>query len=78
MTDTFTTQDLIAELQEYHQPIADRQPGGVTADEWSVAQNISIKLARRQLKKLASDGVLVEEHCRLAPRSMGYVYYKTP
>ena len=74
--ETFTTQDLIAELQEYHQPIADRHPGGVTAYEWAEAQNISIKLARRQLKKLAADGVLVEEHCRLAPRSMGYVYYK--
>ena len=76
MESDFTTEDLINELQAYHQPVADRRPGGVTATEWAEAQNISESIARKQLKQLAADGVLIKEHCRLAPRAMGYVYYK--
>ena len=75
MTD-FTTEDLIQELQAYHQPMQDRRPGGVTVIEWAESQNISDKRARKQLRQLVADGVLVEEHCRLAPNAQGFVYYK--
>ena len=77
MESDFTTEDLIQELQQYHQPIPDRRPGGVTVLEWAESQNISDKFARKQLRQLVADGVLVEEFCRLAPNAQGYVYYKS-
>ena len=74
--ESFTTQDLIEELQQFHPPIPDRREGGITRDEWAEAQNISYEEAKKQLEGLVSDGVLVCEYSRLGLKSMGYVYYK--
>jgi predicted transcriptional regulator len=74
--DTFTTQDLIDELQAYHKPTAERREGGVSAAEWAEAQNISTKTARKELKKMMDDGLLVREKTWLAPRAIGWVYYR--
>lgn len=72
----FTTEDLIEELRQYHQPLADRKDGGITVQEWADAQNVSEKLAARQLKKLMEDGVLVREWSKQKAHSLGWVYYK--
>jgi hypothetical protein len=72
----FTTEDLLNELREYHQPVADRRPGGVTRQEYADGNNCSIKYAKKVLDELVADGVLVEEFNRLGPGSRGYVYYK--
>ena len=72
----FTTQDLIAELQAYHQPTPERREGGVTISEWAKAQNISLRLATAQLDELVEQGVLVKEFARLSAQGRGFVYYK--
>jgi len=72
----FTTQDLIAELQAYHEPMPDRREGGVTISEWAQAQNISIRLAQKQLDELVERGMLFKEFARTSPQGRGYVYYK--
>lgn len=72
----FTTQDLIAELQQYHRTAAPRRPGGVTIDEWSEAQDISDTMARKQLQKLLKRGIL-ERVWTLDNGSRFWVYYRT-
>ena len=74
--ENFTTQDLIEELQQYHQPTPARREGGVTIGEWAKAQNISIRLAGKQLDELVEQGMLVKEFARTSPQGRGYVYYK--
>ena len=74
--ESFTTEDLIAELQEYYQPVPDRREGGVTRQEFAEAQNISIKMAGKLLEDLVTRGILVRETNRLGPSAKGYVYYK--
>ena len=74
--ETFTTQDLIAELQEYQQPIPDRREGGVTLTEWAKAQNISVRLAQKQLDEFVEQGKLIKEYARTSPQGRGFVYYK--
>lgn len=76
MGDSFTTEDLIAELQAYHQPMQDRRPGGVTRQEFADEQNCSTKHAKKMLEELVEQGILMVEFSRLAPNAQGYVYYK--
>ena len=75
MTDTFTTEDLIAELQEYTLTAAPRREGGVTIAEWSEAQGVSDTAARKQLQKLMAEGVL-EREWTLDGGSRMWVYYR--
>ena len=75
MTDTFTTQDLIEELQQYQQPTPPRREGGVTIREWEEAQGISDTAARNQLKKLIDEGIL-ERVWTLDGGSRLWVYYR--
>ena len=74
MTDTFTTEDLIAELQEYTQTAAPRREGGVTIAEWSEAQGVSDTAARNQLKKLVIRGIL--ERVWTLDGNRMWVYYR--
>ena len=74
--ESFTTQDLIAELQEYSPRIGPRREGGVTTAEWSEAQGgISDVAAGRQLKKLVANGILEREWAVIDGRKW-WVYYK--
>jgi len=72
----FTTDDLLNELAQYHQPIADRQPGGVTRQEYADRNNCSVKFAKKVLDGLVDQGVLVREYQRLGPSANGFVYYR--
>lgn len=74
--ESFTTQDLIKELQEYHQPAAPRREGGVTHDEWAEAQGISEPAARGQLKRLLVRGILEREWSLCGDGERRFVYYK--
>ena len=73
--ESFTTQDLIAELQQYHLTAAPRRDGGVTIIEWAQAQGISDTAARKQLRKLMDEGVL-EREWTLDGGNRMYVYYR--
>jgi hypothetical protein len=72
----FTTEDLLNELQQYHNPIEDRKPGGITRKELAIANNISKKLAKTILEGEVAEGKLIREFNRLGPGARGYVYYK--
>ena len=74
--ETFTTQDLIQELQGYYKATSTRREGGITVHEWMAAQNISDRTARDQLNKMVEDGILTREWCYLKKSSCGWVYYK--
>ena len=74
--ESFTTQDLIAELQEYNPPRAVRREGGLTVVDWAEAQNISTRQALVELDKLVDDGALVKEWSWIKKHSVGWVYYK--
>ena len=73
--ETFTTQDLIEELQQHQQTYAVRREGGVTIMEWAVAQGISDTAARKQLKKLMVQGIL-EREWTLDAGVRFWVYYR--
>ncbi len=74
--ESFTTQDLIEELQQYQLTAAPRREGGVTIIEWAQAQGISETASRKQLRKLVDKGVLEREWTLDGVNRM-YVYYKT-
>ena len=76
MTDTFTTQDLIAELQQHAQTAAPRREGGVTVAEWAEAQGISDTAARKQLNKLIKEGILEREWTISQNGTRMFVFYK--
>jgi predicted transcriptional regulator len=73
--ETFTTQDLIAELQEYQLTAVPRREGGVTINEWAQAQEISETAARKQLRRLMTEGIL-EREWTLDGGNRMYVYYR--
>ncbi len=73
--ESFTTEDLIAELQQYHQTAVPRREGGVTIAEWAEAQEFSETAARKQFKKLMAKGIL-EREWTLDGGNRMYVYYK--
>ena len=74
--ETFTTQDLIAELQQHVVTYATRREGGVTIMEWAEAQKISDTAARNQLKKLIARGIL-EREWTVDAGVRFWVYYRT-
>lgn len=71
----FTTDDLIAELQEHIPPILVRKPGGVTCKEWAIAQSINSSTAHTQLIELVEKGILYRERARGESKPF-WVYYK--
>ncbi len=73
--ETFTTQDLIKELQEYQLTAAPRREGGVTIIEWAQAQGVSETAARKQFRKLMTKGIL-EREWTLDGGNRMYVYYR--
>ena len=73
--ETFTTQDLIAELQQHVVTCAPRREGGVTIMEWAAARGISDTAARNQLKKLIARGILKREWTLDSGIRM-WVYYR--
>lgn len=70
----FTTEDLIAELQEYYHQ--ERKPGGVTVAEWALAQDITKGNAGMQLSRLLDKGMLTKQKARVNGHRV-FVYYKT-
>ena len=73
MTEEFTTADLIDELQEYVDE--ERKPGGVTPNEWAIAQGTSLQNARNYLDSLVLKGMMVKRKARVDGRRR-FVYYK--
>ncbi len=73
--ETFTDQDLIAELQQYHPPIENRT-GGFTQREWAEAQNLSISVANIKVKEMLKEGVIIEKRQRCEDGHIRFVYYK--
>ena len=73
--ETYTDHDLIAELQQYEPPVEIRT-GGVTQQEWSVAQNIDVWRASRQLNKFLKEGKVVMTRQRCEDGRIRNVYYK--
>ena len=76
MEETYTTQDLINELQAHQQPIIERQEGGITHQEWADAQGISDTAGRSQLKKMMAEGLLTRELQMCNDGNRRYVYYR--
>ena len=74
--ESFTTQDLINELQQYAQTATARREGGITHDEWAEEQRISDTAARKQLKKFRDEGILEREWTLCADGLRRFVYYK--
>jgi predicted transcriptional regulator len=74
--ESFTTQDLIAELQKFCKPAATRRPGGITVDEWAKEQGCSDETAGKQLRGLMDQGIL-EREWSVCEDGRRYVYYKT-
>lgn len=74
--ESFTTQDLINELQQYAQATTTRREGGITHDEWAEAQKISDTAARKQLKKLGDRGILEREWTLCPDGRRRFVYYR--
>lgn len=73
--ESFTDLDLLAELEQYHQPIRERD-GGFTHAEYAERFNCSIKTARKRCKRLVDSGTHRREKCHLGPNSTGWVYYR--
>jgi len=73
--ETFTTQDLIEELQQHQLTAVPRREGGVTINEWAQAQGVSETAARKQLNKLMTKGVLEREWTLDCGNRM-FVYYR--
>ena len=74
--ESFTTQDLIEELQQYQQAAAPRREGGVTCDEWAEEQQVSNTAARNHLKKFVAQGILERERCLCPDGQRRFVYYR--
>ena len=74
MTDDFDTNDLIAELQAYMGG-GEREPGGVTSNEWAKARGVAPPTASNQLLQMVQAGVLTRNKYRIDGR-MTFVYYK--
>ena len=74
--ESFTTEDLIAELQQHQQPAPPRREGGVTIREWEEAQGISDTSARNYLNKLVSKGVLEKVWTLCPDGQRRFVFYK--
>jgi uncharacterized phage protein gp47/JayE len=72
----FTTEDLVRELQAHQQPIIERQEGGITHQEWAIAQGVSDTAGRNQLKKMMAEGLLTREWQMCGDGNRRYVYYK--
>ncbi len=81
MTDTFTTADLIAELQQYQQTCVPRRTTvkgeacGVTTIEFATKLEISETAARKRLQKLVAEGIL-EREWSIDGGSRMIVYYR--
>ncbi len=75
--ESFTTADLIAELQQYKQPAPPRREGGLTVHEWEEAQGISDTSARKDLNKLVSEGVLEKVWTLCNDGQRRFVFYRT-
>ena len=79
--ESFTTQDLIAELQQYHLTAAPRRTTekgekcGVTTQELAEAEGFSDTAARKKLRKFMTEGVL-EREWTLDGGNRMYVYYR--
>ena len=79
--ESFTTQDLIAELQQYQQTYAPRRTTekgeacGVTTIEYAAELGISETAARKRLNKLMAKGILEREWI-LDGGSRTIVYYR--
>ncbi len=73
--ETFTTQDLIEELQQHQLTAVPRREGGVTIIEWAQAQEVSETAARKQFRKLMNKGILEREWTLDCGNRM-FVYYK--
>ena len=76
MEETYTTQDLINELQAHQQPIVERQEGGITHQEWAIEQGVSDTAGRNQLKKMMAEGKLFREWQMCGDGNRRYVYYR--
>ncbi len=74
MTEEFTTADLIDELQAYVGG-GEREPGGVTVDEWAETQGISRHNAQQVLYGMFKEGKLTRRKHRVAG-PLVFVYYK--
>ena len=74
--ETFTDQDLIDELQKYHQPAQQRREGGVTQQEWARAQDIDPRTAGDQLNEMMDNGILCRKRQRCEDGRFRFVYYK--
>ena len=80
--ESFTTQDLIAELQQYQQIAAPRRTTekgeacGVTIAELAEEHGISDTAARNQLKKLVTKGILEREWTLCPDGQRRWVYYR--
>lgn len=74
--ETFTTADLIAELQAHQQPAVERREGGITILEWAKAQGVSDTSARNQLTKMLDSGILFREWALCDDGFRRWVYYR--
>jgi Fic family protein len=78
----FTTEDLIAELQQYQQPAPPRRTTakgeacGVTIREWEEKQGVSDTSARKDLNKLVSRGILEKVWTLCPDGQRRFVYYR--
>ena len=75
--ETFTDQDLIAELQEFCPPMKERTEGGITRQEWAKAQGLDPRSAGNQLNKMVDKGLLWRERQRCEDGIVRLVYYKS-
>ena len=73
--ETFTDQDLIAELQQYQPPVETRT-GGFTQAEWAKAQNVAVYVASEQLRAFVEEGKLRMVRQRCEDGRVRNVYYK--
>ena len=75
--ETFTTDDLIAELLEYDPPIKSRPADyGVTAMEYAEAKNVTAHWASDKLLKHYRDGRNNRERMRDYDGQIRWVYFK--
>ena len=77
MAETFTTQDLIAELLAEDPKITKRREGGVTHQEWAIAKGVSDTAGRNQLKKKMAAGKMTREWEMCNDGQRRFVYYRT-
>ena len=73
---SFTTDDLVNELQEIYPVLPERRPGGVTVYDMSRAWKIGYRHAYNRLRELESKGVLYSEICKGEHGRGVTVFYK--